>query len=140
MRRPDCGLQPDCEPVPFSYIDLVTSPDAEPATRPCRVAVAAGSLGALRLGVTPRSTRAGAPERFGFKVTAAGRPVAAAIVRFAGRRVRTDADGRAHVRVRFRRPGRYRARASRAGMRSATAHVRVLRRAAPRRTAPRLAG
>ena len=140
MRRPDCGLQPDCEAVPFSYIDLVTSADAERATRPCPVAVSSTrSQGLLRLAVRPGSTPAGRRTRFSFRVTTAGRPVAGALVRFAGRRARTGANGRAAITVRIARPGRYRARATRSGMRGATASVRVLRRTT-RRVAPRYTG
>ena len=133
MRRPDCGLQPDCEPVPFWYIDLVTSRDAERTPRPCRVAVA-GSRGLLRLGVTPRSTVTGRRTSFRFHVTSGGRSVAGALVRFGNRRVRTGANGRATVVVRFSRSGRYTARATRSGMRSAAARVRVRPRLGPRFT------
>ena len=133
MRGPDCGLQPDCEAVPYSYIDMVTRPDTETAPRPCRVAVA-GSRGILRLRVRPRSTPAGRRTRFSFRVTAAGRPVQGALVRFRGRRARTNASGRATMRLRIRRPGRYAARATRSGMRSATARVRATRPIAPRLT------
>ena len=124
MRRPDCGLQPDCEAVPFWYIDLVTSADVERAPRSCRVAVA-GSRGVLRLRVTPRSTPAGSRTRFRFRVTSAGRPVSGATVRFAGRRTRTNRRGRAALVARFATPGVRRARATRSGMRRATARVRV---------------
>jgi dienelactone hydrolase len=141
MRRPDCGLQPDCEPVPFRYIDLVTSADADRSPRACRVALAGvGSRGALRLGVTPGRTVAGRRTRFVFRATTAGRPVAGALVRFAGRRVRTDARGRGTISTRIRRPGTYRARATRSGMRGATTRVRVLRRAGLRRAGPRYTG
>jgi dienelactone hydrolase len=130
MRRPDCGLQPDCEPIPFWYIDVVTSPDAERQPRSCRVAVA-GSRGVLKLRARPRATVTGRRTRFRFQVTAAGRPVPRALVRFAGRRVRTNRRGRAAVRKRFGRAGLYRARATRSGMRSASARVRVVRRVSP---------
>jgi len=52
----------------------------------------------------------------------------------AGERVRTDRRGRAVVVERLRRPGRYRARATRAGMRSGSVSVRAVRRAGPRFT------
>jgi hypothetical protein len=129
MRRPDCGLQPDCEPVPFAYIDLVTSPDIERTPRACRTAVVAGgdSRGAMRLQATPRRTVTNKRTRFSFRVTTAGRPINRALVRFAGKRVRTKANGRATITTRFRRAGRYTARASRSGMRGASARVRVTR-------------
>lgn len=56
---------------------------------------------------------------------------AGAVVRFAGRRARTGSGGRAGIVRRLRRSGRYRARATKAGMRSGSAWVRVL----PRREA-----
>ena len=136
MRGPDCGLQPDCEAVPFGYIELVTRPDEAIAPRACRVAVS-GSRGVLRLRVTPRSTAAGRRTRFRFRVTVAGRPVAGATVRFAGRSVRTNRRGRGRMTARFRRPGSRTARATRSGMRRATARVRVTPVAA---VAPRYAG
>jgi hypothetical protein len=131
MRQPDCGLQPDCEAVPFWYVDLATSPDAAIEPRACRVAVS-GSRGLMRLQVTPRSTSTGRRTRFRFRTTSGGRPVAAATVRFRGRRVRTNRRGRALIVARIARHGRYRARATRPGMRRATARVRVTRRALPR--------
>ena len=131
MRRPDCGLQPDCEAVPFRYIDLVTSADVARSTRPCRVALA-GSRGVMRLRVKPGTTVARRRTRFRFRVTSAGRPVAGATVHFAGKRVRTGRNGRSTIVARLARPGRYRARSTRAGMRSATVRVRVRGRRAPR--------
>ena len=135
MRRPDCGLQPDCEAVPFWYIDLAWSPDVERQPRACRVAVS-GSRGVMRLRVTPRTVAAGQRTRFRFRVTSGGRPLAGATVRFAGRRARTDRAGRVRITARFRKAGPRRARATRSGMRPATARVRVTGRSG----APRFAG
>jgi hypothetical protein len=85
----------------------------------------------IRLTVTPRTVLAGARRRFRFRATAisGGRrgPVAGATIRFAGTTIRTDVRGRASVVKRLRSAGRYRARASRPGMSSATARVRVVR-------------
>jgi len=57
---------------------------------------------------------------------AAARPVRRATIRFAGRRARTDRRGRATIVRRFSRRGRHVARASRRGLRSGRATVRVL--------------
>jgi hypothetical protein len=88
----------------------------------------------IRLSVAPRRAVTGPLRRFRFRATASGRPVRGALVRFAGRRARTDERGRARIAVRLRRAGRYRALASRAGLRRGRATVRAVRRAAPRFT------
>lgn len=79
----------------------------------------------LRLVVRPRRVKAGRRVRFRFRATAAGRPVRRALIRFAGKRVRTNRRGRARITVRLRRRGRRAARVSRRGMRSGVARVRV---------------
>jgi hypothetical protein len=83
----------------------------------------------LRLTVRPRSTSAGRRTRFRFRVTTTRsgrlRPVRAATVRFAGRRVRTGKRGTASLTVRLRAPGTRKALARKRGYRSATARVRV---------------
>jgi hypothetical protein len=79
----------------------------------------------------------GRRTRFRFRATTGtGRSRAAvrrATIRFRGRRVRTNRSGRAVMRVRLGRPGRYTARATKAGMRRGTAAVRATR-SAPRFT------
>jgi hypothetical protein len=101
-----------------------------------RVCVSCG----LRLAVRPRRVRAGRRTRFRFLVTERRgghtRRVRGATVRFAGRRVRTNRRGRATLRLRMGGLGRRRARASKAGHRSARATVRVL----PRQRRVRLTG
>ncbi len=94
--------------------------------------------GAMRLAVRPRRVRVGKRTRFHFRLTTrrGGRPVHRALIRFARKRVRTNRRGRATIVVRFSRPGRHRARATKRGLRTATARVRVLR--APRQ--PRFTG
>jgi hypothetical protein len=83
----------------------------------------------LRLAVTPRAARAGRRTAFRFRVTdARRRPVAGALVRFAGRRLRTGPRGRARVALAVRRPGRRVARARKPGFRAARSVVRVRRR------------
>jgi polyvinyl alcohol dehydrogenase (cytochrome) len=85
----------------------------------------------LRLRVRPRRVRARQRVRLRFRTTrgrgAAARPVRGAVVRVRGRRVRTKQNGRAGVRVRFRRRGIRVVRARHRGMRSARATIRVLR-------------
>ena len=74
--------------------------------------------------VTPRTTRAGRRTRFRFRASTATGPLAGATVRFAGRSVRTGGRGTATMTARLR-PGRYRARFTRPGLRSATVTVTV---------------
>jgi hypothetical protein len=83
----------------------------------------------LRLKVRPRRTRAGRRTRFRFKVTARVRGKRRLIrgvrIRFAGRKARTGRRGRARIRLRFNRPGRYKVRATKKGMRRTSKWVRV---------------
>ncbi|KKL19788.1 hypothetical protein LCGC14_2461970, partial [marine sediment metagenome] len=86
----------------------------------------------IRMTVRPRKVRADRRRRFRFRVTTVRggkrRVVRAVTIRLAGRRARTNRRGRATIVKRFRRPGRYRARASKRGLRRGTASVRVVRR------------
>lgn len=59
----------------------------------------------LRVTVSPRRYRAGRTRTFRMRVSAGGEPVQDALVRFAGRMTRTDAAGRARLRVRVSRAG-----------------------------------
>jgi hypothetical protein len=61
-----------------------------------------------------------------FRVTAAGRPVTGATLRFGRKRARTGPDGRAELVVRFFHPGLKKASASLAGYRSARKTVRAV--------------
>lgn len=79
----------------------------------------------LRLAVRPRRVCAGRLTRFRFRAYVGSRPVRGALVRFAGKRARTNRRGWARIRVRLRGRGLRRARVSRAGMRSGVAFVRV---------------
>jgi hypothetical protein len=85
----------------------------------------------IRLAVRPRRVAAGARRRFAFRASVLRngrrRAVRGALIRFAGRRARTDRRGRATIVRRLNRPGRYRARASRRGLRPGRAVVRVTR-------------
>ena len=95
--------------------------------------VAAHTRARLRLAVRPRRIRAGRRTRFVFRVTrvsASGTrvPVRGARILFRNRRVRTRSSGRARLVLTIRRPGRYQARARKAGLGRASAVVSVLRR------------
>jgi hypothetical protein len=81
----------------------------------------------LKLSVLPRTVAVDTGECFHFRVTAKGKAVSRALVRFAGRRRRTARSGRTLICARFRHTGRRTATASRAGYRSARVSVRVLR-------------
>ena len=89
------------------------------------------AVAGLRLAVSPGRVRAGRRVRVGFRVTRVdGRrrgAVRRAVVRLAGRQVRTNSRGRASMTVRFRRAGRREVVAKRRGLRAARATVRVLR-------------
>src|SRR4051794_21543697 len=85
----------------------------------------------LRLSVKPRRTRAGHRTRFVFTAvatvpgSASSARARGVAIRFAGRRARTNPHGRATIVVKLRRRGRYTARATRAGLPPARAHVSV---------------
>jgi hypothetical protein len=79
---------------------------------------------ALRLAVAPARVRRGHRRAFRFRVTTSdGRPVAHAVVRFAGRRVRAGRAGRATLLLRLKRARRYRAVATLRGFHAARATV-----------------
>jgi hypothetical protein len=86
-----------------------------------------GTRGRLSVAVTPRSARTGQSTRFTFRVTAAGRPVPGAAVRFAGRRVRTGRTGTARITATFGRPGPRKVRAADPGFRVGRASVTIRR-------------
>ena len=88
--------------------------------------VSAG-LTQLRLLVHPRRVHAGRFVRLHFRVTAGRLAIRRAHVRFAGHSVRTDARGRATIKVRLRRAGTRRAVAWKRTFRRGQARVRVVR-------------
>ena len=94
---------------------------------PVREGAPPTALPRIRLSVSPSRAIAGRRTRFRFRavVGQARRPVAGVAIRFAGRTVRTDAAGRAQMRVRLSRRGRRRARATKAGLRAGSAFVTV---------------
>jgi hypothetical protein len=94
---------------------------------PSEVEAASTASARLSLAVSPRVAAVGC-HRFAFRVTSRSRTVAGARITFGGGRVRSDSRGRATMRVCFHRAGRYRARATRSGYRSADTRVIVRRR------------
>ena len=82
-----------------------------------------------RLAASPRRVRAGRRVALQFTATAlsghAGVPVTDGVVAIAGARARTGSTGRARVRLRFPRPGIYRAWLTVGGRRRASATVHV---------------
>ena len=84
--------------------------------------------GRLRLSVHSSVLPAGRRTRVRFRATHAGRPVPGAVVRVAGRWVRTGAAGTARMTLRLPRSGRLRAIATRADLRPAVITVFAARR------------
>ena len=111
---------------------------APPASRPpsysdsplTRFGCGDGRRPKIRLSVKPSRVRAGRRTRVRVTTTLreAGRtvPVAGTMVRLAGRRVRTDARGRATLRLRVNKPRRYRAAAKKRGYRAGRAFLKGL--------------
>ena len=84
--------------------------------------------GRLRLTARPAALTGGRPTRVRFRATHAGRPVPGAVVRAAGRWVRTGASGTARMTLRLPRSGRLRVTAARADLRDAAVVLRAARR------------
>jgi hypothetical protein len=88
----------------------------------------------LRISYSPHRTRVGRRSRYLFRVRARSASsgklvyVKGARLRFAGKRLKTDRRGRAHMRHRFHKPGKRRIVATKKGFRRGTARVRVLPR------------
>jgi hypothetical protein len=82
----------------------------------------------LKLKARPRRVSAGRRTRVTFTVTAEGKRISGARVRFAGRRHATGRRGRARFMVRLKKRGMRAAVASKRGYRSGKARVRVIRR------------
>jgi lysophospholipase L1-like esterase len=90
--------------------------------------------GPLRVTVSPRHVRVGRHATLRILVRShTGVRVRGAVISLAARRARTDARGRARIRLRFARRGLVRVVASAAGAERGLAHVRVLGARAPQR-------
>jgi endoglycosylceramidase len=108
---------------------LEVSPSG-PNVSDCAAGAVAGlkiSVPRLHLAVSPRRVHRGRMTTFTFRVKAGRFAVRGACVRLAGRSARTDARGRARIRVRLMRPGMRRAAAWNRTYRQGAAHVRVVR-------------
>ncbi|CAA9494854.1 MAG: hypothetical protein AVDCRST_MAG85-1413 [uncultured Solirubrobacteraceae bacterium] len=82
----------------------------------------------LRVRVSPSRVRSGRRVRLRFRVTAGGRSVSGALLRFGNRKVRTSTKGTASLRVRITgRAGRRTVRATLRGHRAGRATLRVTR-------------
>ena len=118
-------------PVPPSMSDSSLSAfGCRPGTRSSQRKSAKSRI---RLSVRPRRVRVGRTVRLRFRATTRKgrrRAVKRATIRFAGERVRTNRRGVAVMSHRFSTTGRFRARASRSGMRSGKARIAAVRRAA----------
>lgn len=134
------------KPYGSSAGGVLQAGDASTLTLPLRNptgAAAARGTPTIRLKVKPRKVTANKRRRFAFIATTirAGKRVRVkkATIRFAGRKFRTNRKGRASMTGRLTRAKRYRARASKKGMRSGRTSVRSARarRAA---AAPRFTG
>ncbi|HSO99136.1 MAG TPA: sialidase family protein, partial [Solirubrobacteraceae bacterium] len=88
--------------------------------------LATESLG-IRLQIRPRRTVADCRTRFTFTATSTtGRRVPGALIRIAGRRLKTSRQGSATATLTFNRPGNYRVLALFAGLRTGRATIRVI--------------
>lgn len=85
----------------------------------------------IRLSVRPRQAPTGTNERYRFRATMPGVearvPLSRVMIRFAGKRARTNGSGRATIRKQFGTTGGRRARASLSGMRRGMVLVRISR-------------
>ncbi len=127
----DAGAQTlELRSCPGAKSVAVTVAKSGPSAIGCAVAGLAGvkpGLTRLHVSVLPRRARAGRRHTFRFVVRAGRFRVSGARVRFAGHETRTDAKGRAHIRVKLRRRGSRRAIAWKRSFRSGATHVRVAR-------------
>jgi hypothetical protein len=101
----------------------------QPTSRCAGVTRAAKTCPQLRLSMQPRRARAGRSTLYRFTVTAdvrgKRRRIRGVLVRFAGRKARTNRQGKARIVGTFARTGRYRATATQTGYASSAATVRI---------------
>lgn len=117
-------------PDSYAVLDVFAGEPGLPLYRPDLSGPRLGPGGddsAIRLAVKPRRAIAGRKTCFRFRVKGAGGgPIPDALVRFAGKRKTSDAQGRSRVCKRLENIGK-RTATARAGVRTARAKVRVLR-------------
>lgn len=110
-----CGSDEGVEETPLDVSLTTESPLVSEPPRKAR---------RLKLTVAPTKVPRGERTAFRFRVvTSNGQPVERALVKFAGRRVRTGRAGRARLVVKLRRSGRHRVRARKRGFAAAQAVV-----------------
>jgi sugar lactone lactonase YvrE len=112
--------------------DVWAGEPGEPLLRPALSS--AGASPRIRLRVAPAVVRAGRSVRLKFRATrrSAGRPgIPGALIRIGGRRVRTDARGRATVAICFSKAGPVAASAQQSGLRAGQVTIRVARATRP---------
>jgi hypothetical protein len=130
------GARPEPKPPPGSPPG--TGPGSGPPGKPSGEEEGGESGGkanpsgpsSMSLRASPVRARAGRKVRFKFVVMTRGLTqarVAGAVVRFGGKKTRTDSKGIARITVRHMRTGRKRASASKPGLGKAVAKLRVLR-------------
>ena len=119
------------EPLLRPAVSSPVGPPAEAGAPPLLPAVpVAAERPRIRLRVAPAVVRAGRRVRLRFRATrrTTGRPVVArALIRIKGKRVRTDAHGRAAVVLCFRKRGLVHASARRRGLLAGRVAIRVVR-------------
>lgn len=140
LRARFSGITPanDCAAVAALPGSASSVPDSSGGGAGTGTAARPPSHAVIRLAVRPSRLTARRLVQMRFRATArvSGhlRPVAAARITVAGRVARTNRRGDATITTTFRRPGRYRARAHRAGFIDGTAMVYVRRPLAARFT------
>jgi sugar lactone lactonase YvrE len=119
-------------PKSWAVLDVYAGEPGLPLHYPVTGARRPRAAPRIRLTVRPRRVRRGAWRRFRFRATlrrgGRRRAVRGAVVRFAGRRKRTNRRGRVAFVARFRVPARRKATARKRGLRAGKAYIRVRRR------------
>jgi hypothetical protein len=129
------GSRQGLAPAGIGFAAAFVQAPPESADGPSDVYVAAlreRRTASMVLRARPRRVPPGVRTQFSFRVTAEHRPVTGARIGFAGHTAATDERGRAVVTARLSRPGRYRARASKRGLRPAQTTITVRSGGSPR--------
>lgn len=115
---------PEGDEDSWAVLDVMVGERGAPLFRP--FVLRRGRASRLRLTARPARAVVGHRTRFRFRATLRGKPVAGAVVRFAGRRRVTGRRGRTSMRFRPRRAGLRRAVALRRGRLPGAASVRFV--------------
>lgn len=115
----------------WSVLDVYAGEPGLPLLKPFAPAGGQRTKQRIRLTVRPRRAVVGVRRSFRFRATVRRggkrRALRGARVRFAGRRARTNRRGYARIKVRLRRVRRYRAVATKRGLRRGVTRVRAVR-------------